>query len=106
MRRFLEIILAGALVLLPLRATTFQVKGSDEKAWGKILGSVGIRPAAGGSEAEIVIVGAGAQADAASLAERHLVILEGTGAAAQRLGIKEKTETVPVRQIRDIHAPK
>jgi putative cell wall-binding protein len=68
MRRFLQVVLASALVWLPLRATTFQVKGADEKAWGKILGSVGIRPAASGSEADIVILGSDAQVDAAALA--------------------------------------
>ncbi|HEY1949268.1 MAG TPA: hypothetical protein VGG97_19825 [Bryobacteraceae bacterium] len=106
MRQLLQMLAASTLVLLPLRATTFQVKSADEKAWSKILGSVGILPAAGGSEGDIVIAGPGAQVDAAALAERHLVILEGTGSATRSVGIIEKTETVPVRQIRDTHAPK
>jgi hypothetical protein len=106
MRQLLQVLVTSTLMLSPLRATTFQVKGTDEKAWSKILGSVGILPAAGGNEGDIVIAGPAAQVDAAALAKRHLVILEGTGSAARSIGIIEKTEIVAVRQIRDTHAPK
>ncbi|HMF77467.1 MAG TPA: hypothetical protein VK604_17545 [Bryobacteraceae bacterium] len=106
MRRLIRVVLASALAALPLCATTFQVKNADEKAWGKILGSVGIRLAASGTEGDIVVAGPGEQADSKALSEKHLVILEGFSPAAQSLGIVEKTETVAVRQICDTHAPK
>ncbi len=44
--------------------------------------------------------------DIATLAETHIVVVEGSGAAAGKLGISVKAENVAVRQICDIHALK
>jgi hypothetical protein len=44
--------------------------------------------------------------DIAALAEQHIVIVEGFGAAVEKLGVSTKPESVSVRQIVDDHAPK
>lgn len=106
MRQLIQLALASVLVVSPLGATTFQVKGADEQPWSKILGAVGIRAAASGNDADIVVVGQGTRADITALAEKHLVILEGSSPGAQGFGIVEKSETVAVRQICDTHAVK
>jgi hypothetical protein len=98
----------AALSVLPgfAAGTTFAVHGTSAESWRKIFGAVGIEPAARAEDAPIRILGADAQQNAAALAEKHLVILEGWTAAAQSLGFVQKTETVSVRQICDTHAPK
>lgn len=85
-------------------ATTFQVNGTDPGPWRKIFGSLGITPA--GDGAQIAVVWGDAKVDAAAMAENRMVIVEGTGAAAQKLGITAKADSVSVRQICDVHAPK
>ncbi len=96
----------AACALLPALAgaTTFQTKDADPGPWSKIFGSIGITQAT--SNAGIVVVGRNAQVDAGQLAQDRIVVLEGSGAAAQKIGITAKNETVPVRQICDTHAPK
>ncbi len=97
----------AAFALLPVigSATTFQVAGADAAPWKKILGSLGLKQGASES-AEIVVVGRDSQVDVATLAANRIVILEGTGTAAEKLGITAKTENLLVRQISDRHAPK
>ena len=97
----------AAFALLPMvaGATTFRVTGTDVTSWNKIFGSLGIRQAAG-EPAQIEVLSGDAHIDAAALAESHIVVLEGTGTAAQKLGITAKSDGVSVRQICDIHAPK
>ncbi|MDQ2711227.1 MAG: hypothetical protein M3Y24_03145 [Acidobacteriota bacterium] len=85
-------------------ANTFQVRDADAKPWAAILGSVGITENPGSGPA-IVVAGQNAKADVAKLAEDHILILEGTGAAAAQLGFVSQKENVSVRQIADIHAP-
>lgn len=107
MRRIKFTVLAafGMIPAMAAGATTFQVTGADAAPWSKIFGALGITQATG-SGAGIVVVGREAQADAGALAEDHIVVLEGTGAAAQRIGIHAKSDRVAVRQICDTHAPK
>jgi hypothetical protein len=99
--------LIAAFVLVPMvaGATTFRVTGTDAKPWNKIFGSLGIRQAAG-EPAQIEVLSGDAHIDPAALAENHIVVLEGTGTAAQKVGITAKSDSVSVRQICDIHAPK
>jgi hypothetical protein len=93
------------VLLLPamMGAATFQVNGTNAAPWSKIFGAVGISQASGGPD--IVVAGPDAQVDS-KLAENHILILEGTGAAAASFGFAQKPETVLVRHICDVHAPK
>ncbi len=88
-------------------ATTFHVSGTDSAPWAKIFGSVGMVEA-GKDEPGILVAGANEQIDAAALSENRILIIEGTGPAAQSLGIvpRPDTHTAVVRQICDIHGPK
>ncbi len=54
----------------------------------------------------MLVLRADSQADVSQLAQRRIVLLTGTGAAAEALGIRAKPETVEVRQIVDARAPK
>jgi hypothetical protein len=101
-------VLLLALAALPAFATginTFTVHGTDPGPWRKILGAIGITETRG-ADASVVVLGANDRSDALSLAVKHLVIIEGTGVAAQKAGITVEGKTVPVRQICDSHAPK
>lgn len=86
------------------RATAFRVDAADDRPWQKILGSVGITESSS-ERAEILIAGAESKADLSTAAESHIVIVEGAGPAAERLGILKKAQTVSVRQICDVHGP-
>ncbi len=105
--RFGHLGLVAGVALLPVvaSATSFQVIGTDAAPWTKILGSLGITQAAS-ETAGIVVLGRDAQADVTTLAANHIVIVEGTGSTAQKLGIAVKSDSVMVRQICDTHAPK
>jgi hypothetical protein len=92
-----------ALISMLANASTFKVSDEDAAPWRQIFGSVGITE---GPNAEIVVAGPDAKVDIAALATSHIVVLEGTGAAAAKLGISPKPEIVTVRQICDMHAPK
>ncbi|HXR75908.1 MAG TPA: hypothetical protein VN737_08030 [Bryobacteraceae bacterium] len=85
-------------------AATFRTDGADDHAWQKILGAIGIGESSG-PEADILIAGPESKADLYATAENHIVIVEGAGSAAQRLGISPKAEAISVRQICDIHDP-
>ena len=93
-----------ALATGVLQASTFQVRGTDLQPWAAILGSVGIVPDPK-AEPSVVVVGQSAPADMAKLADNHILILEGTGAAAERLGFVSQSAKVLIRQIVDVHAP-
>lgn len=101
-------VLLLALAAVPAFATginTFTAHGTDPGPWRKILGAVGIAETRG-ADASVVVLGANDGSDVLSLAVKHLVIIEGTGIAAQKAGIAAEAQTVPVRQICDSHAPK
>ncbi len=102
-----HLILILALAATPAMAAvnTFHVKGVDNGPWTKIFGSLGILQA-NNEPAGIVVVGPNEHIDAGALAEKSIVILQGTGPAAAALGFTTKSEDVSVRQICDIHAPK
>ncbi len=97
--------IALTLSLLPglVKATTFQVRGAEVRPWAAILGSVGIIEDAK-RKPEIIVAGGAAPADLAGLSEDHILILEGTSAAAERLRITPDPEQITVRQITDVHA--
>jgi hypothetical protein len=98
-------IIALAVSAAPLcRATTFRADATDDRPWKKIFGSFGIDESST-PQADILVAGAESKIDLASTAETHIVVVEGTGPAAQRLGILAKPETAPVRQICDTHGP-
>ena len=86
------------------RATAFRVDAADDRPWQKILGSVGITESSS-ERAEILTAGAESKADLSTAAESHIVIVEGAGPAAERLGILKKAQTVSARQICDVHGP-
>lgn len=109
----LRIGLAAALALMPALAhpATFQASGADASAWRKILGAVGMTDAtksqnASGSAPAVVVAGPDDRTDIASLAENRIVILEGLTPAGQKFGITARQDTVAIRQICDVHAPK
>ena len=59
-----------------------------------------------GADASVIVLGSNEGPDALSLSAKRLVIIEGTGMAAQKAGIMTEAQTIPVRQICDNHAPK
>ena len=77
---------------------------TDSESWSKILGAVGIaestRP-----QASIVIAGESANGDVAKLADDHILVLIGNGAATAKFGIQSTTDALRIRQIWDMHAP-
>jgi hypothetical protein len=84
---------------------TYRVAGTDTVSWRRIFASIGIVQS-GTGDPVVVIAGAKEQIDVAKLAQSHMVILEGNTAASRSLGFIAKTETVQVRRICDVHAPK
>ncbi len=85
-------------------APTYRATGTDAASWGKIFASIGMVKS-GTADPMVVVAGANETA-VAKLAQSHIVILEGNTAASQSLGFIAKTETVEVRRICDVHAPK
>ncbi|HEY7306285.1 MAG TPA: hypothetical protein VH601_19325 [Bryobacteraceae bacterium] len=100
----LLILTAALFGLSPCRATTFRTDATDDRPWKKIFGSIGIDESSN-LQADILVAGAESKIDLAAIAETHIVVVEGTGPAAQRLGIGTKPKTVSVRQICDAHGP-
>ena len=96
----------AAILFLPAycHATTFRTDAADTNSWQKILDSVGIAEAHG-EQADILIAGEDSKIDLSALAENRIVIVEGTGPAAARLGIATQAQTVSIRQICDVHGP-
>lgn len=84
-------------------ANTYSISGPDPAPWTKLLGAVGFTKSADAPTLEIV--SGSSNRDLAALAQNHIVIVEGFGAAAEKLGIAPKTDTVSVRQICDVHGP-
>jgi hypothetical protein len=102
----LSLILAvAALPIFSAVVPTYRVSGTDALPWSRIFASVGIVKS-GKSDPVVVVAGATDPIDIAKLADRHIVILEGNTAASRSLGFIPKPETVDVRRICDVHAPK
>lgn len=80
----------------------YKVIGANADPWAKIFQAIGISEAK--QSASIIVAGKDANVDVMRLAEHHLVVIEGTGDAARRAGVRPGKETV-VRQIEDRHAP-
>ncbi len=93
----------GAAPLLA-GAATFQVVATDASPWLRILGAVNITPAAT-TQADILVAGPDARIDP-DVAENRILILVGSSTTAAKFGIHSTAETVLVRHIADIHAPK
>ncbi|MFL6465195.1 MAG: hypothetical protein ACJ73N_12395 [Bryobacteraceae bacterium] len=105
--QFAAALLLG-LAAMPAFATAtgaFLVNGTDPGPWRKIFGAVGIAETRG-DDASVIVLGSNDPSDVLSLSAKHLVIIEGTGIAAQKAGVMTESQIVPVRQIRDSHAPK
>lgn len=93
-------------VLTPLAcASTFQVTGTAPVPWEKIFASIGIEQTLSTSPS-IIVAGPAAQLDP-SIAEDHILILEGLGPTARALGFTERPQatSMSIRQICDSHAP-
>ncbi len=105
MKRSATLLALIAALACGCRAASFRTDAADDHPWQKILGAIGISEGSG-AQADILIAGPESKADLAAVAEHHIVIIEGTGAAAQGLGISPKPEPVSVRQICDVHGPK
>jgi hypothetical protein len=70
-----------------------------------MLGSVGLATTHG-DEARVVVLSGSTTRDIAAMAEQRIVVVEGFGAAMEKLGLAAKPESVSIRQIVDDHAPK
>ncbi|MBV9303546.1 MAG: hypothetical protein JOY62_02550 [Acidobacteriaceae bacterium] len=84
---------------------TYRIIGTDPGAWAKIFASIGLTQA-GEADAGVIVLGSNAGVDAARLAENHIVILQGANRLTRSLGLVDKEDTVQVRRICDVHAPK
>src|SRR5437868_6970582 len=104
--RIAQLSLIIAIAALPAFAATptYRATGTDALSWTRIFASVGMMKS-GTADPMVVVAGAKEMA-VAKLAQSHIVILEGHTAASQSLGFVAKTETVDVRRICDVHAPK
>ncbi len=103
-RLFLPFAIAISLGAGFVRADTFQALGVKAGPWRAILGCVGITENAK-REPAIIVAGGSAAVDSTRLSQDHILILEGGGPSAERLGIMAKPEEIAVRQIVDVHAP-
>ena len=99
---FLFVIMAWPSLAL---ANTYLIDGPNAAPWKKLLSSVDLTSTTNANPT-IEVASGSTTRDLAALAQNHIVIVEGFGAAAEKLGISAKTDTVRVRQICDIHAPK
>ena len=96
------------MAILPASANPtnkFSVQSVDPSPWRKIFASVGIAEG-GEKDSGVLVLRADSTADIAQLEQSRIIILIGTGAAAEAIGIHAKPETVAVRQIVDARAPK
>ena len=98
----------GLLAVLPSlsAANTYVINGPDATPWKKLLGAVGFSAVTNSAEPTVEVASGSTSRELAPLAQNHIVIVEGLGAAAEKLGISVKSDAVSVRQIRDVHAPK
>ncbi len=105
MKRSASVLVLAAGLAAACQASTFRTDAADDHSWQKILGAIGIGENQGG-EADILIAGPESKIDLHAAAADHIVIVEGAGPAAQRVGISPKPEMVSVRQICDVHGAK
>ncbi|MFL6351892.1 MAG: hypothetical protein ACJ74Z_08590 [Bryobacteraceae bacterium] len=105
--RSAQVSLMIAMTVLPgfAAAPTYRVTGTDAIPWSRIFESVGIAKS-GKGDPVVVVAGGKEQIDVGKLAERHILVLEGNSAASRSVGFVPKTQTVDVRRICDVHAPK
>ena len=98
----------GLLAVLPSlsAANTYVINGPDATPWKKLLGAVGFSAVTNSAEPTVEVASGSTSRELAPLAQNHIVIVEGLGAAAEKLGISVKSDAVSVRQICDVHAPK
>ena len=101
----MKFVLCLLIALSPLHAaaTAFAVDKADGSSWSRILGAVGIAETKQ-TQASIVVAGDTAGEDDSKLAEDHILILVGDGAAAAKFGIHSVGDKLSIRQICDIHA--
>ncbi|MBV9760575.1 MAG: hypothetical protein JO340_08425 [Acidobacteriaceae bacterium] len=83
-------------------AATFQVTGTDAAPWNKIFASVGMESST--TAPDILVAGPQASAELTA-GPNQILVLEGMGPLARRLGFTQKQTSVSVRQICDAHAP-
>lgn len=86
-------------------SNTFAAQDLDPAPWRKIFGAIGI-PESGAKDSGILALRGDVKADVAQIAQSRIVLLVGTGAAAESVGVHARAETVAVRQIVDARAPK
>ncbi len=108
-----RLLLASLVAALPLCASSsfsFSAQGTDPGPWVKVFEAIGMPEAKlsgpKSPDPAVIILGPNERLDILQLATNHLVIVEGTGIAAQSLGFRRTGATVSIRQICDIHAPK
>ncbi len=96
------------LAAIPAFATAtgaFAARGTDAGPWKKIFGALGMTETRS-PDASVMVLGPDDPSDVPSLAAKHVVVIVGTGVAAQHAGILAEAQTISVRQIYDTHAPK
>lgn len=108
MKRKFWLLCASSLVILPTLASanTYTVNGPNPAPWKKLLGAVGLTAASGDEVPAVEVASGTSKRDLAALAKDRIVIVEGFGSAAEKLGVSVKTDTIAVRQICDVHASK
>jgi hypothetical protein len=101
------LLIAGSMAMNAPAASvlpTFRIAGANDSEWANIFASIGIQRSKS-DKAEIVVAGGNGQADLATIADDHLLIIEGNGALAQKFGIAPDAQSVLVRRVIDSHAP-
>jgi hypothetical protein len=90
-------------LLLPAFSTaaTYAIDGPNPASWDKLFRAVGMTQGS-----DILVVSGSSNRDLQSIARDHIVIVEGFGTAANRLGINPEQSMISVRQICDVHAPR
>ena len=102
----MRVLLAALLCVCSVRANTYTTRGVEAEPWNRILSSVGMTRGQTEASVSVIVLGANEPAEIQELSQKHLVIVEGFGAAARSLGFTAKSMQVTVRHIADAHAPK
>src|ERR1700758_5843603 len=96
--------LLSAVALLAAQIPTVHINAAAAPSWNKVFDSVNIGPGDSNS-ASILVVAGDEPVNLASVAEDHLLVLEGSGSAAQSIGITPTAQPLAIRHIVDTHSP-
>ncbi|HEX4772947.1 MAG TPA: hypothetical protein VH351_19085 [Bryobacteraceae bacterium] len=96
--------LVSAMVAPAAQIPSIHVNASASAAWNKVFAPLNIAPGEA-NRASILVIAGNEPENLATVAEDHIVVLEGSGSAAQMIGITPTAQPLAIRHIVDSHAP-